>query len=325
MSAYLSSACPFHRFVAMSALGGVTVLAARGLQSFAKAARSKCRWAPALTAQAGVDPFIAERMVLATKLALEAGHAMRLIIDHEKVIENKAANDLVTETDKQNEKLIFNGLREKFPSDKFIGEESSAAAGSIDALTNDPTWIVDPIDGTTNFVHGFPMTCVSIGFAHHGKCVAGVIYNPCSDEMYQAVRGHGTWLNGRRVYGSKATALEHSLVIYEFNTQRGEAAMERMMVTTKDVLRRTRGMRQVGSGCMDLALVGVGRVDAVFSGVAGFGWKPWDYAAGWVIAEEGGCVISQLDGSPFHLFSNSILCCATQELADELRETVRPK
>ncbi|KAG5177363.1 inositol monophosphatase [Tribonema minus] len=271
----------------------------------------------------GVEAGLAERMETATELALAAGEAIKLVIDQAKDIENKGANDLVTATDKANEELIFQGLRRAFPGDEFIGEESSAAAGEIAALTAAPTWIVDPVDGTTNFVHGFPMTCVSIGFARGGRVDLGVIYNPCSGEMYQAIRGHGAWLNGKRIRASGSTTLAGSLVITEYGCQREEAAMTRMMDCTRAVLRKCRNLRQVGSGALDLAFVACGRFDAVYSGVAGEGWKPWDYAAGLVMAEEAGATMLSVEGQPFDLFGDSVLCCATRELAMEIAEIVR--
>ena len=119
----------------------------------------------------------------------------------------------MTATDKANEKLIFDAVRKSFPEDMLIGEESSADAGSIAALTDAPTWIVDPVDGTTNFVHGFPMTCVSIGFGRGGKMEVGVVYDPCADELYQTVRGCGAFVNGQRAYSSDCTELGNAVVV----------------------------------------------------------------------------------------------------------------
>ncbi len=128
----------------------------------------------------------------------------------------------MTATDKANEKLIFDAVRKRFPDDMLIGEESSADAGSIAALTDAPTWIVDPVDGTTNFVHGFPMTCVSIGFGRGGKMEVGVVYDPCADELYQAVRGFGAFLNGQRAYSSDCTELGNAVVVRKGGFGAGE-------------------------------------------------------------------------------------------------------
>eukprot|EP00752_Nemacystus_decipiens_P009159 g8181.t1 len=265
-----------------------------------------------------------ERLQLATDVALQAGAAMKAVINLKKEgIVLKGATDLVTETDKANEKLIFDAVRSSFPEDQLIGEESSADAGSIAALTDAPTWIVDPVDGTTNFVHGFPMTCVSIGFGRGSKIEVGVVYDPCADELYQTVRGFGAFVNGQRASSSGCTELGNAVVITEYGYQRDPVAVRTMMDVTEKVLRKCRGLRQVGSGCLDLCWVGCGRVDAVYSGVAGEGWQPWDYAAGWLFIEEAGGVVTQVDGSPFHVFSKSVLCAASPQLADELVSTIR--
>lgn len=270
------------------------------------------------------DSALLERLELATTVALQAGAAMKLVINMKnKNVIHKGVTDLVTETDKANEKLIFDAVRKSFPEDQLIGEESSADAGSIAALTDAPTWIVDPVDGTTNFVHGFPMTCVSIGFGRGKKMEVGVVYDPCSDELYQTVRGFGSFVNGQRASSSGCTDLGSAVVITEYGYQRDPIAVRMMMEATEKVLRKCRAIRQVGSGCLDLCWVGCGRVDAVYAGVAGEGWQPWDYAAGWLFIEEAGGVVTQVDGTPFHVFSNSVLCAASRQLADELVSTIR--
>eukprot|EP00904_Undaria_pinnatifida_P007482 jgi/Undpi1/3864/HiC_scaffold_16.g07232.m1 len=270
------------------------------------------------------ETALRDRLELATTVALQAGAAMKLVINMKnKNVIHKGVIDLVTETDKANEKLIFDAMRKSFPGDELIGEESSADAGAIAALTDAPTWIVDPVDGTTNFVHGFPMTCVSIGFGRGKKMEVGVVYDPCADELYQTVRGFGSFVNGVRTSSSGCTDLGSAIVITEYGYQRDPAAVRTMMEATEKVLRQSRGIRQVGSGCLDLCWVGCGRVDALYSGVAGEGWYPWDYAAGWLFIEEAGGVVTQVDGSPFHVFSKSVLCAASRELGDELVSTIR--
>ncbi|CAM9156278.1 unnamed protein product [Chrysoparadoxa australica] len=314
--------CPMHKVLWWGAFAAVAAPVVMRL----RAHRRKLKRIPQeLTAARGVEDELAARLELATALALAAGAAIMKAIDGEKDIESKGVStDIVTATDKANEELIFSALAAAFPDDKLIGEESSAEAGKIEPVTKEGTWIIDPIDGTTNFTHSFPMVCVSIGFVRDGETQLGVVYSPsCSDDLFQAVRGHGTFLNGRRVHASQATALEHSLVIQEYGYPREPEALDTMLAVTSKVLPRTRGMRQVGSGALDLAYVACGRVDAVFSGFAGEGWKPWDYAAGWLLAEEAGACTTQVDGSPFHLLSESVLCSCTQSLADEIMEVVK--
>ncbi|CAM9308168.1 unnamed protein product, partial [Phaeothamnion confervicola] len=271
------------------------------------------------------DQFLRERLQVAVECALAAGDAISAAIKKKKQIINKGVNDLVTETDKANEKMIFQRLRTAFPDDCFIGEESSSEAGCTAALTDAPTWLVDPVaDGTTNFVHSFPLTCVSIGFASGGKMKLGVVFDPCARELFVACAGFGAYVNGERVAASSCTSLAHALVVQEYGYERDPESIRRMLGATSAVLAKVRGLRQVGSGAIDLCWVGCGRTDAVFSGLAGEGWQPWDYAAGWVFAAEGGATMLQLNGAPFHSHAKSVLCAATPELAAEISSTCQP-
>ncbi|CAM9722521.1 unnamed protein product [Ectocarpus sp. 6 AP-2014] len=323
------SGCPMARVPEIAGIVLAVVCLAKVCKAFTASSRGAL--SSGSTSNHGVpqelskcESALLERLKVATEVALQAGAAMKLVINTKKEgIVHKGATDLVTATDKANEKLIFDAVRKSFPGDVLIGEESSADAGSIAALTDEPTWIVDPVDGTTNFVHGFPMTCVSIGFGRGSKMEVGVVYDPCADELYQAVRGFGAFVNGRKASSSDCTELGNAVVITEYGYQRDPVAVRKMMEVTEKVLRKCRGLRQVGSGCLDLCWVGCGRVDALYSGVAGEGWQPWDYAAGWLFIEEAGGVVKQVDGSPFHVFSKSVLSAASRELADELVSTIR--
>ncbi|CAN0100641.1 unnamed protein product, partial [Discosporangium mesarthrocarpum] len=151
---------------------------------------------------------------VATSLALRAGLAMLEAQETSKKVSHKGQHDLVTETDRSNEELIRKGLSAAFPGDGFIGEEDSEVNGGVLVLDEKvPSWIVDPIDGTTNFVHGFPVTCVSIGMACGRKAQAGVVFNPCTGELYQAVRGKGAFLNGKPIGVSGVKRLSHAIVV----------------------------------------------------------------------------------------------------------------
>ncbi|CAM9392000.1 unnamed protein product [Hapterophycus canaliculatus] len=163
-------------------------------------------------------------MVVATALALEAGQAMLhakalCAVDGRNSKEGdgvsyKGRHDLVTKTDRSNEVLIERGLCEAFPEDQFLGEEASAERGGAPSELSDQvlTWIVDPIDGTTNFVHGFPVSCVSIGLAR-GNEASRFFFNPFTKELYQAVKGGGSFLNGDRLEASRTAVLEQAMVV----------------------------------------------------------------------------------------------------------------
>ena len=161
------------------------------------------------------NTFYTRELNEAIKLPLICGSNMVQALNNvDKDIEYKGTTDFVTETDKLNEVLIFNKLHEIFPTYNFIGEESVADNNNeLPPLTDKPTWIVDPIDGTTNFVHSLPLTCVSIGLVVNKISVMGAVYIPAHGELFTVVRGHGAYLNGRRLHVSKATAISQSLLV----------------------------------------------------------------------------------------------------------------
>jgi len=259
------------------------------------------------------------RLRVATQVALKAGKAMKIAMLQNKNVAFKGAIDLVTETDRSNERLIFETLRAHFPDDKFIGEEASGDAGQIDALTAEKTWVVDPIDGTTNFVHGFPACCVSVGFAVNRQLTLGVVYDPNQNETFQTIRGRGAFLNGARQRASGLADVSRGVVIQEWGYERTPKGIAAMLAVAEGLLHTgCRGLRQLGSGCLDLVYVGCGRADAAYCGVAGESWKPWDYAAGALFAEEAGAVMSTAHGEPFDIFAASMVCAATPALRDEL-------
>eukprot|EP00968_Pinguiococcus_pyrenoidosus_P005862 scaffold385_cov305-Pinguiococcus_pyrenoidosus.AAC.9 len=264
-----------------------------------------------------------EELEAAVELAELAGARLNAAISETKRIASKGVADIVTETDKANEELIFEGLRRRFPADAFIGEESSSGGVSAANLGPNKTWIVDPIDGTTNFVAGLPLTCVSIGLCVGGRPVLGVVFNPCMDEMYIGVRGHGAYLNGQRLKVSDTTRLDEAVVIQEYGYEREDGILALMSTSAALLGNKVRALRQFGSGCLDICWVAAGRCDAVYAGVAHEGlckgWMPWDYCAGVVIGEEAGAVFKKFDGTDFDIFYRKDFLCCTPGVLDELR------
>jgi myo-inositol-1(or 4)-monophosphatase len=278
---------------------------------------------------------------LAVDLALKAGN--RLVdycnakgTEHEvdfelQVSEKGQPEDFCTHVDVENERIIATELLRRFPHHKIIGEEATGM-GSIPPLTKDPTWIVDPIDGTTNFASGLPLTCVSIGFCDQGRPVLGVVFAPLTMELYVGVAGHGAYRNGARLAdrSSQPTkSLRDSVVCAEFGYSRKEHEIDKMVAAVRSVLYNgCRTFRMLGSGVLDLCYVASGRLDVVYAGIASEGWKPWDFCAACVILHEAGCIIEPIrpdvgrQGQSFDLYSTSHICASSQAVLDEVRTII---
>mmetsp|Transcript_25665 Transcript_25665/g.54834 ORF Transcript_25665/g.54834 Transcript_25665/m.54834 type:complete len:360 (+) Transcript_25665:86-1165(+) len=252
-------------------------------------------------------------------------------------IETKSGSaDFCTKVDVENEKLVIDGIRRKFPNHNIIGEESVGVGTIPDLDPGVPTWIIDPIDGTTNFSSGLhSLTCVSIGYCVDGKPVVGVIYAPGTNELYVAVDGCGAYRNGKPIFqdpNESTKSLGTAVVCNEMGYARNKADMDTMMgAQARVMLKGCRAMRQLGSGCLDLCFVASGRLDVVYAGLCNEGWKPWDYAAGLLICKEAGCTMESIkeqersgcDG--FDLYGKSVICGVSKELVDELRSVVLDK
>jgi fructose-1,6-bisphosphatase/inositol monophosphatase family enzyme len=197
----------------------------------------------------------------------------------------KGSVDLVTETDEAVEKLVFDAIRSRFPAHALIGEES-VAKGASEALGQRATWIVDPVDGTTNFVHGLPWVGISIAFAVAGKVLLGVVYNPILDELFTATLGSGARLNGEVIRASETALLKNALVATGFSYDRREASIDFHLGKLRAVLLACRDIRRPGSAAMDMCAVACGRLDAYYE----LGIHIWDMAAAALIVREAGGV-----------------------------------
>ena len=203
-------------------------------------------------------------------------------------------------------------------------QEEASAAGTIPPLTAAPTWICDPVDGTTNFVHAFPFSSVALALAVDKEVVLGVVYDPSKDELFLAAKGKGAYCNGKRLRTTPTTELSKAVVIQEFGYERSPEGIRKLVAVTERLLQtNVQAVRQLGSGVLDLAYVAAGRVDAVYTGVAGEGWKPWDYAAGAILATEAGGVMTDLRGGDFDLFGSGMICAANDALARRIVGLVR--
>lgn len=251
-------------------------------------------------------------------LVKSAGNLISEHVNGCKVFENKSCDiDLVTEIDKKVEETLIGGLSKHFPDHKFIGEES-VAGGAKCELTDAPTWIIDPVDGTLNFVHGFPHSCISLGLAINKECVAGIIYNPILQQLFTAKKGKGAFLNDRQIHVSDVTELRKALVAFEVGTSRDEEKCKVVFENFQRIVTKGHGLRALGSAALNMAMVAMGGADANFE----FGIHAWDIAAGDILVREAGGVCLDPSGKPLDLLSRRVLCASTPQLAQELVENL---
>ena len=227
---------------------------------------------------------------VAIKAARAAGSIInRAALDVESVrISQKQVNDFVTAVDHAAEKVIIETLLTAYPGHGILAEESGSTQGAQDS---DYVWIIDPLDGTTNFIHGFPVYCVSIALAVKGKVEQAVIYDPSRNDLFTATKGRGAFMNDRRIRVSKRTRLEECLISTGFPFRPGDN-FKNYMNMMADVMQRTAGMRRPGAAALDLAYVAAGFTDGFFE----TGLKPWDVAAGSLLVTEAGGLIGNFTG-----------------------------
>ncbi|KAG8365352.1 hypothetical protein BUALT_Bualt18G0095800 [Buddleja alternifolia] len=251
-----------------------------------------------------VSGTVEDLLATAVEAAKRAGEIIHSGFYKTKQVEHKGLVDLVTETDKKCEELIFDFLKLHYPEHKFIGEESSAACAPVE-LTDEPTWIVDPLDGTTNFVHGqvFPFVCVSIGLTVGRIPTVGVVYNPIMDELFTAIRGKGAFLNGKSIKTSSQTELVNSLLATGTGTKRDKSTVDATTNKINSLLFKVRSLRMIGSSALGLCGIACGRLDLFYS--LGFG-GPWDVAAAAVIVNEAGGLVFDPSGKDFDITSQRI-------------------
>jgi myo-inositol-1(or 4)-monophosphatase len=236
-----------------------------------------------------VDP-----LTCAIETAREAGALLLHRVGLPLETREKGSRDLVTASDRASEALIVARLRAAFPNAAILGEEGGTTAG-----TSDERWIVDPLDGTTNYAHGYPFYCVSIAYEKAGVLIAAAIYAPALDEMFAAGRDAGATLGGRPASVTGTAALDEALVCTGFKP----ADYERNGDYFARLSRRAQGVRRDGSAALDLAFVAAGRFDAFWE----FDLAPWDVAAGTLIVREAGGTVTAIDGGEFSIANGSIL------------------
>ena len=255
---------------------------------------------------------------VASKAARAAGAIInRAALDIESVrISQKQVNDFVTEIDHASEDAIIDTLLTAYPHHGMHAEESGTTRGNPKA---DHVWIIDPLDGTTNFIHGFPVYCVSIALAVKGRVEQAVIYDPTRNDLFTATRGRGAFMNERRIRASKRTRLAESLVATGFPFRKGDD-FPTYLKMMGDVMQRTAGLRRPGAAALDLAYVAAGFTDGFFE----TGLKPWDVAAGSLLVTEAGGLMGNFTGETGELLEQAECLAATPRVYAQLVQVLQP-
>lgn len=250
----------------------------------------------------------------AIQTARDAGRILAERFGRKIEISNKSEIDLVTESDLASERLIIDRIKTYYPRHSILAEESGASNPDGENQ-NEWRWIIDPLDGTTNYAHGYPCFCVSIALQHKGTLQIGVVYDPLRDEMFAAERGRGAALNGRRISVSRTRSLGSSLLCTGFPydvRERNEFARH-----FANFIMRAQGVRRDGAAALDLAYVAAGRFDGFWEE----GLKPWDVAAGALIIEEAGGRISNYRDEPLDIHSPPVVA-SNGLIHDQMREVL---
>ena len=240
-----------------------------------------------------------EYLDFAIELARSGGDVLKHYMRREKRIELKGRANLVTVADKESEALIISRIRQRYPNHAILAEESGAF-GPSDA--GEGKWIIDPLDGTTNFAHQYPFFCVSIGFEQRGDVLCGAVYDPWRDEMFSGARGLGSFMNDQRLHVSDAETLRSALVMTGFSyTFRKKIKVA--MTQFEAFLVESQAVRRGGSAALDMCYTALGRVDGFWE----MDLYPWDTAAGLVIVEEAGGRVTDFSGQPFSVYGKQLL------------------
>lgn len=261
-----------------------------------------------------MDPFV----TIGTRAARKAGDYIVRHIDRLDSVRvgRKEQNDFVTEVDQAAERIIVEEILRAYPDHAVLGEEFGEQ--NNEDGDKEYMWIIDPLDGTTNFIHGFPVFAVSIALQQNGRTIAAVIYDPSRDELFTAARGKGAFLDRRRIRATSHPALKHALIGTGFPFRKGQD-VDKYLAMFRAVMEKTSGIRRPGSAALDLAWLAAGRVDGFWE----MGLKPWDIAAGCLIIEEAGGMVTDFAGDGNYLESGDVVAGGMKvhsALLQELRQ-----
>jgi myo-inositol-1(or 4)-monophosphatase len=249
---------------------------------------------------------------IAVKAARRAGSIInRAALDGSPLeVRAKRANDFVTQVDKAAERAIIDVIAKAYPEHAILAEESGQSAGA----RSEYRWVIDPLDGTTNFIHGFPQYSVSIGVQHRGAAAHAVVYDPGRNELFTASRGRGAYLNDRRIRVSKCQKLGEALVGTGFPFKE-LSRVDLYMRQLRELMSASAGLRRAGSAALDLAYVACGRLDAFWE----LGLAPWDMAAGALLIQESGGLVGDLAGNAGYMDSGDIVASSPKVFAQLLQ------
>jgi myo-inositol-1(or 4)-monophosphatase len=254
-------------------------------------------------------------MVKAARRASQIINRASHDVEHLKIT-TKQHSDFVTEVDKAAEAAIIDVLREAYPAYGILAEESGQSAG--EGTGSDYQWVIDPLDGTTNFIHGFPQYSVSIALLHKGQVTLGLIYDTLRNEMFTASKGGGAFLNERRIRVSKCLKIESALLGTGFPFRMFDH-IDPYLAVFKELTQRASGIRRTGSAALDLAYVAAGRLDGFWE----FGVYPWDIAAGCLLISEAGGLVADLAGGDDYLKSGNLVA-GTPKVFAQLLQAIEP-
>jgi myo-inositol-1(or 4)-monophosphatase len=233
----------------------------------------------------------------AVSIARMAGSLLKDRFTEKHRIDYKGEVDIVTEADRLSEEIVMTEIRRRFPDHGILSEETAEVE-----KRSPYRWVIDPLDGTTNYAHGFPLFCVSIALEKDGRIVTGVIYNPTSDELFMAGEGEGSFLNGSRISVSGTAEVSESLLATGFPYDIRRNPNNNVNYFSEMAL-RTQAIRRTGSAALDLAYTAAGRFDGFWE----LKLHPWDTAAGWLLVSEAGGIVTDIFGGGYRLDSPSIL------------------
>ena len=243
-----------------------------------------------------------EALEFAMASAREAGQLLCRLYSQRHTVQTKSSDiDLVTEADVASDRLIVAAISRAFPSHRILSEEG---LGDLDAFVagSSPVWLVDPLDGTVNYAHGYPAWGVSLALSQAGQVLMAVTFDPLRDEIFWAQRGQGAWCNGERVQVSDVAEMRQALVATGFAYKRATLA-DNNLAEFGAVMPRVQGVRRAGSAVLDLAHLAGGRLDGYWE----MHLNPWDWAAGWLLVEEAGGKITDMRGEPWSLLAGDMV------------------
>jgi len=253
---------------------------------------------------------------IAVRAARQAGNIIARSVPHvdSLSVDSKSRNDFVSDVDRMAEQEIIKVIRKAYPDHAILAEESGTSSKGNDEYQ----WLIDPLDGTTNFLHGFPQFAVSIALRYRGKLDQAVVYDPTSQDLYTASRGAGAQLNGRRIRVTSRKSLEGALLGTGFPFKNQEL-LDTYLATFKALFGDTAGIRRPGSAALDLAYVAAGRLDGFWE----FDLKPWDMAAGALLVQEAGGKVGDFAGGDDFLESGNIIA-GNLKVFEAMHKAIRP-